>query len=170
ALTSSSNQGARGASECRSGGGGGGGGSGARPSIDACSTSGTSSNSGDLAWSGDGIVGKGNGPEWSVPGPSAARAWRVGRRLMDLLATGMVANLRMRMLEDPAGRTPEVGIVTDCMHPTASGNRHFRFRDSVDVCGLLGFDRFPLVVISGICVLNTESPIFACLPGVEAVP
>ncbi|CAM9136292.1 unnamed protein product [Pylaiella littoralis] len=56
------------------------------------------------------------------------------------------------------------------MHPSTSGNRHVRFRDSVDVCGLLGLDRLPLIVLAGICVLNMESPIFACLPGVEGTP
>lgn len=43
----------------------------------------------------------------------------------------------------------ELGIVTDCMHPTTSGNRDFDFRDSVDLCGLLGMDIFPLVVVTG---------------------
>lgn len=54
-----------------------------------------------------------------------------------------------RITNSHPNRTPEVGIVTDCIHPTASGNRHFRFRDAVDICGLLGFDCFPLVVIPG---------------------
>lgn len=39
----------------------------------------------------------GSGPTWAKTGLASARVWGIGRRLMGLLATGMVSNLSKRM-------------------------------------------------------------------------
>ena len=43
-------------------------------------------------------VGRGTG--WAASDPAASRAWSVAHRLMDLLATGMAANMERRRTED----------------------------------------------------------------------